>query len=143
MRVPAQEGLRLHELQDGLPIVYPGSEQQQCEPIALGEAGRSGLAVEDRQSRSVAEEDIFGEQLSTAARQVGQRTGQGVGECGLGQAAEKPTSGASQPVPDAFGKTSETSEHNGQYFSQPELFGQGRTSVACLVGVRNTGGWLM
>src|SRR5579859_1911034 len=49
VRVPAQEGLRLHDLQDGLPIGDPGSEQQQGESIALGEAGRSCLAVEDRQ----------------------------------------------------------------------------------------------
>lgn len=69
----------------------------------------------------LAQAGVFGEPLGAAARQVSQRTGEGVGERGLGHALEELIGGASQTVPNTFGAMSETFEHNGQYCSQPEL----------------------
>jgi hypothetical protein len=113
--VPAQECLRLYDLQDRLPIGHPGSQQQQRKAIARGEAGRLGLTVQDGQL--LAEEGIFREQVGTGARQVSQGTGEGVGERRAGDAAEKLMSHIGETIPEAFGTMDELSEHDGVCFS--------------------------
>jgi hypothetical protein len=70
----------------------PRHELQQREPIALGEAARSGLTRQDHQL--LAEESVFGESLDPAARQVCQCIGEGVGERGMVGAPEELMGGA-------------------------------------------------
>jgi hypothetical protein len=78
--MPVQEGLGLHDLPDGLPIWDPGREQQQWQAITPREAGRFGLTVQDH--HLLAQEGVFGEQWGAVARQVSQRTGEGMERAG-------------------------------------------------------------
>ena len=100
------------------------------------------MPVQDGQSRSVAEERVFGEQLGTVARQVRQGTGEGAGERRLGDAAEELMSRLGETIPEAFCKMDELIEHNWVYFSHVRLVALAGASLAQPNYVRITGGWV-
>ncbi len=86
------------------------------------------MPVQD--SQLLAEESVFGEQLSPVARQVRQGASDEAGKRWLGDEAEKLISRMGETIPEAFGKMDELIEHNCVCFCQARRVGLAGASLA-------------
>ena len=77
--MPAEEGVRFHDVQGRLPGVGKSSEEGQSDPVTGCQLGPIDRAVEDNQLLS--EHGILSQEICPTARQVRQRPN---GESGCG-----------------------------------------------------------